>query len=175
MILVGATAVGVWHVQNEVGDQGRFPLFEGFHPFLLWMFAEEWARLLWPSLVCWTVALLVIRLRSPRPRRLFARPGMVACSTVVLILLVEAIWLPMLLWVMARHGVGDELPMIVMRCYSNGVPILGLGVIVAWSTLLVNRRWCPEPSGIDRLGRVVGCLWIAATLATLMDFMNPMI
>jgi hypothetical protein len=37
------------------------------------------------------------------------------------------------------------------------VPVAILG---AWSALAICGRWSPEPSWIDRLGRILGVFWI---------------
>ena len=31
----------------------------------------------------------------------------------------------------------------------------------SWLTLSLNRRWRPEPTWLDRLGRALGLYWIA--------------
>jgi hypothetical protein len=41
---------------------------------------------------------------------------------------------------------------------------LAAAVAATWSLLLVNRRWHPERSWIDRLGRFLGLYWLAAGL-----------
>ena len=41
----------------------------------------------------------------------------------------------------------------------------GLGVLMAWLTLLVCGRWHAERSWVDRLGRAMGLYWIVAAFA----------
>jgi hypothetical protein len=42
---------------------------------------------------------------------------------------------------------------------------IGFGVLIAWTTLALARCWQPEPSWIDRSGRVLGVVWIIAFVA----------
>ncbi|MFO0955968.1 MAG: hypothetical protein U0800_00720 [Isosphaeraceae bacterium] len=41
----------------------------------------------------------------------------------------------------------------------------GLTVAAVWLVLALSGRWRPEPSWIDRLGRLVGAAWIACAIA----------
>ena len=55
----------------------------------------------------------------------------------------------------------------------NGVVLLahhaGWAVAVSWCTFALTGRWRPEPSWVDRWGRVLGCTWIIlAPLASLL-------
>ena len=36
----------------------------------------------------------------------------------------------------------------------------GFAVAVAWATLALTRRWRPDPTWPDRLGRLVGLVWV---------------
>ena len=40
--------------------------------------------------------------------------------------------------------------------------VIGLAVLASWVTQMSGRRWRPEPSWIDRAGRVMGAAWIVA-------------
>jgi predicted transporter len=35
-------------------------------------------------------------------------------------------------------------------------------VVATWSMMALDRRWRPEPSWIDRTGRLIGIYWITA-------------
>lgn len=48
---------------------------------------------------------------------------------------------------------------------TEGARYGGLAVLASWTTLLLARRWHAEPGWVDRLGRVIGTLWITAGLA----------
>lgn len=96
-----------------------------------------------------TPAVLVIRLRKPRPAwgNLVRQPGAVACLSVVaaFLLLVDLVWL----------GVSIPNP-----------PLLSPGTVVAvcWAALLLSRQWRSEAGWVDRLGRVVGFGWLVEWL-----------
>ena len=45
-------------------------------------------------------------------------------------------------------------------------PLFGLAVLASWVTLVAGRRWRPEPSWVDRLGRALGLLWVLLGLAS---------
>jgi hypothetical protein len=65
-----------------------------------------------------------------------------------------------------HRPLGDVVHDIVLESFpflcSPGV---GIAVIVAWSVLWANRRWRPEPSWIDRTGRLLGVYWVGLALA----------
>jgi len=116
----------------------------------------------------WTLAYLFLRLRRPRPtvRLLTRQPGMVACSTAAIILSLRLVNLAIIfivyvVWVRAEPALGwlswwfqdaGELPLIPSE--------MGCGVAAAWIIQAVGGRWRPEPSWIDRMGRVLGMFWI---------------
>jgi hypothetical protein len=45
--------------------------------------------------------------------------------------------------------------------FLNTMAMIGVAVASSWLLLLVSGRWRPEPSWIDRSGRVLGWIWIA--------------
>lgn len=138
-----------------------------------------------------TIAGLVIRARRPRPawRRVALQPGtaaMIACAVVfaaqaaeaVAALRAPAVEILSGYEVSAiRYNSTDSL--VLIRAGSNGVighiePIGCFGLLVTslatpcgpavaavWVVLAVAGRWRPERSWIDRLGRLLGVLWIA--------------
>jgi hypothetical protein len=104
-----------------------------------------------------TFALLVIRLRRPRPRfrRLNRQPGFVACVAAGLtLLLCGATSLPLL-----AHGKD-------WVSFISYAPEVCFAVVGAWLALALAGRWHTEPGWIDRMGLAVGVLWIASNLLT---------
>ncbi len=96
-------------------------------------------------------AFLILRFRRPRPklRALICQPGFAACAAPVALLLVAS---PLALF--APTGLAGEV-------IENGGQILSvLAAPLAWVSLIATRRWGPEPGWIDRLGRIVGVLWM---------------
>src|SRR3954454_16947147 len=97
LILVAATALGLagcrfllTHSETDWSE-----VWNGFRTgrttrlgFVdLWLLAREGIRLASPLLLAWSAAVLVSRLRGPRPRRrrLWCQPGFLACLAVLLV------------------------------------------------------------------------------------------
>ena len=160
LILVAATAVGCSLVERgslsaswEIGLNSRsyYPI-----PVAIGIAAS-------PVLVAWTLAAAAIRLRPPRPRfRLLARqPGAMACLSV-------SACFPALFAISLVHASrtsnwrpGEAIP---NQCFYRLIHIMPLVVVASWFTLWLNGRWRPEPSAIDRFGRLIGVGWIALDL-----------
>jgi hypothetical protein len=101
-------------------------------------------------------AFLILRLKRPRAplRSLILQPGFSACAAV---LAVFAASLPFVL--IASDG-------LVGQGIEIGSQILLVAVVpLVWVTLIATRRWNPEPSWIDRFGRVLGVLWMVCVPA----------
>jgi hypothetical protein len=150
-------------------------------------------RISWtiPFAMTLTAAVLILRFRSPHPRfRQIARqPGAVACAAALfamaarmmqeaLIYTLGFMTLPSsplrlpsppfarhehpawrLPWTQVVHN-------IVLETFPFFVsPAVAIAVIVAWAVLWANRRWCPEQSWLDRMGRLMGIYWITLAVA----------
>src|SRR5262249_15461946 len=97
----------------------------------------------------------------PRLRRVFRHPGAVACGVATLDILIMAVEI-IPLWVRAPAGRSPVAnPLYLTSDCVNWVDG-GLAVLCGWLTLVLCGRWRPEPSWIDRAGRIVGAGWIAA-------------
>jgi hypothetical protein len=161
MILIAALAVGLIpalhnlpylgalldHLRRELGGG----IWENHR---LWFFLFGSPRLaeritfgtlleLIPFLVCWTAALLGMRLRQPRPRwrDLTRQPGLWSCAAPLVALFAFPWW--------AYFGI--RLPRIIVPG----------AVGVAWVVLALSQQWRPERSWIDRAGRMTGLVWLA--------------
>jgi hypothetical protein len=131
-----------------------------------------------PLVAPWTILLLVLRMRPPRPRcrQIWRQPGMAACLAV----LVGWFWtvFPLLLalnvayvarsrrsitpddW--AQKYLADELFIYV-----------GLAVGATWLVQYASGRWRKPADWIDRMGVVVGALWIVIGLVwTLREYID---
>ena len=160
MILVAAIAVWLAAIRY-FGPASR-----AFESNPIWMPGEGgWARLL-PRQICLllfvlSLAIVLIGFRSPRGgrRRLFSQPGLTACASAVLGVLVHAFseavyhhvalsnWLNFLPWAFLYRW-----------------PYAGPAVAGAWLTLCWTGRWRAERTAIDRLGQVIGVCWLVQFL-----------
>jgi hypothetical protein len=107
-----------------------------------------------------SLTLIAFRIRPPRPsrRRLWSQPGFVACVAAVLGVLLFALEIEV-----GRHAQLGNWPgwdRFGMRVLWAQWPYAGPAVAGAWLALAWSRRWRPEPSMVDRLGRLVGVCWL---------------
>ncbi|AGA25088.1 hypothetical protein [Singulisphaera acidiphila] len=158
MILVGAMAVGFGLL--------RLPGIE----FSTWYSKElRYNRIALnvvgmtvPFLVGLTISCLAMRLRGPCPRfsMLGRQPGFVACATALLALAIESLCMVGNAVTSGVHSANRGFfptPEEYFHLYGSTV---APWVVAAWLSLGVNRCWCPERSGIDRLGWAIGIAWI---------------
>jgi hypothetical protein len=129
-------SLGLW-------DNHRLWYFLFGTPRLAYRLASGVFHVLFPFLVCWTAALVVMRLRSPRPpwRDLVRQPGLWACLAAVVAEVAFPWW----------DYFGVRLPAIIVPG----------AVALAWLALVLTRAWRPERSWIDRAGRIMGLVWLS--------------
>lgn len=170
MILVAATAIGL--------ALTRLPFVD----------TEPWRHLRnsanrdlagIPLLAAWTVTVLALRWRSPRPARprLLRQPGVVALGAATLILGVKAAlmacvwvdpgWLPKLRPVP---------PYLLLKWWEESIRSLpvqvGPAVAGAWVILWRGGRRRPERGWLDWSGRLIGVAWVALALIIAWGDMN---
>jgi hypothetical protein len=108
--------------------------------------AQDVSVLAFPLLCSWSFVVLRLRLVAPRPRWrvLAAQPGLWACGAAVGSIFVAS-WLEALF---------------------VGIPAVAIptSVGLSWLVLGISRRWAGERSWLDRLGRLIGILWIGLAL-----------
>jgi hypothetical protein len=132
----------------------------------LWRRQVAWPLLNGVSVVALpiTLTLVALRLIGPRAsrRRRFDPPGLAASVAVSAASLLN-IWCA---WDVAflRTPVPPDLFSAMALRVVEPVP-LAAAVAGIWSLLICDRRWRPEPTWIDRLGRCLGIYWLAAGLA----------
>ncbi len=116
-----------------------------------WFIVAEGMSLL---LVAVTPALLLIRLRRPRPgwRALMRQPGFVAVVAAVV-----GFWA---FWYGGYYGVPVPRPSILS----------GSAVLLAWAFLAATGLREREPGWVDRAGRLVGFVWIALGTITASEY-----
>jgi hypothetical protein len=108
-----------------------------------------------PCIACWTLTLVgICLLRSGTPRwRRMRQPGFVAGIALILSVTLGAIpWVMLLL-----NGAGgiDGQDLVLLAPLQ-----VGPAIMTAWSIHLLSRRWRPERSWIDRLGRALALTWL---------------
>jgi len=123
--------------------------------------------------VAWSLslALWVLRLRQPRPGlpRVFRQPGM-AASTAILVyssFFMTATLISLFLNYFSS-GIFTQhmfIPMnFVMWILILAMSFMGITVFAVWTVLWLIGAWRPEPSWIDRAGRVLGIYWVTNSL-----------
>jgi len=181
MVLIAASAVGFAWLREPLPNGFRdiltvIPTYGWYGEIILRGIVMPLARAAGYWLTPFTLALLALRLRGPRPRwrRLLRQPGTVATLAALLTIACELliILVPSVLgaaW--ESRGVGFPIACL-RRCQAlqtSGVfgqsylfPTPGLVVLVSWIALCLDGRWRGEASWIDRAGRLVGIGWVAA-------------
>ncbi len=185
MVLITATAVGLAIFKPYYGVTRVYWLPPvRFAPRFLGRVNGLWSCLVLasPFAIAWTLAILGLRLRRPRPRwrRLIRQPGLVAGLLAATVLVFRLAGFATMCW---RVGNDPRLAVWNPRldrpggCIVAGDPgllwfdtdhflgtmaMIGLAVASSWMLMRASGRWRPERSWIDRAGRVLGWCWIAA-------------
>ena len=126
-----------------------------------------------PFLAPLTLAVLVMRLREPRPRlrRLCRQPGFVALSSAAMMIVAN------LLTVIIFHLKRDPERLLVkdsviglFSFLESTQPSVGSAVAGAWFIQAISSHWRSEATWIDRIGRILGVLWVAIDAFALLRF-----
>jgi hypothetical protein len=169
MILVAAAGLATSLVRHYLdGLSALGGLNGGRYLPAIWL---RWFQGAVPVLGVACLALLVCRLRRPRPprRQLWALPGTTASIAVAIAipqLIGEAIYAA---WKAPGRGgpytnqFNFVLQLLELRFFELS-EFVGFPVAIYWSILALGGRWRSESSWIDRLGRIYGCTWIALFL-----------
>jgi hypothetical protein len=116
-----------------------------------------------PSIMAFTIAVLFLRFRKPRPRSrlIFRHPGAMGCSAAFLALLIAILALtPTTLQSLGKpnfHGWMFNVWLII----SRGA---GMAVAGAWLTLAMSGQWRAAGDWIERMGQVLSVAWMLALL-----------
>jgi hypothetical protein len=114
-----------------------------------------------------TLALVLMALRQPRARLRIAlrRPGPAACLAASLAVIVMVTRFSIKVYSMQRSmSPHDPFSLNYLYPWIAGEYLrVGFAVIGAWLMLVMVGSWRPEPSWIDRAGRLLGLGWILQT------------
>jgi hypothetical protein len=177
MILVAATAVGIagtQHVWKRLGWLWFWNLDQGWGAWASLSRLLTVAALCLPALSAWTVAVLIIRLRQPRPalRQLALQPGAAACGAALLVIAAEAVgeFFSLAYFEFSKGYLGASLytlgftTLLYVYVLMRMPHPVSYAILSVWATLGVSRRGRFERSGIDRAGRIIGVCWVALAL-----------
>jgi hypothetical protein len=158
IVLVAATAVGFAWIRKNWG--ASINNFDGLGDWF-----DAASEMLMALLKCWTVAALGLRLLRPRPplHRLLRQPGAAACGAATIVIGIDFVGFLIIYSARARSWPWPQFFMRIWEDYTSMQPDaepFADSVAIAWALLGLSRRWRPEPSWIDRMGRGVGTLWI---------------
>jgi hypothetical protein len=179
IILVTAAAAAL--LVNRLAWPGFLALRR--HPLTAHDSIDQMLDLVTPHLAAGTIALLAMRLRTPRPGilKLARQPGAVACMVAAVMLLVIVCWgagttvaarvITVSEHVIPRRSDHFDHTRVMVTQIFRGLLLtiygdrIGFAVAGAWLSLWLAGRWRAEPTWIDRLGRAAGWLWLVLALA----------
>jgi hypothetical protein len=187
ILLVSSAAIGMGAFQAV-----RRGLFQGW----IWLFDQRFPDVhtwtTWDVIVTcsditvfliplvgpWTVLLILLRMRSPRPgwRRICRQPGMTAClaalfgwcwSGLALILALDVGYV-------ARPGRSPSAVEWGQKYLADEVFMyVGLAVAAVWFVQFFSGQWRRSADWIDLMGRLVGICWIVVGLVwTLREYLD---
>ena len=112
-----------------------------------------------------SATILVLNLRYPCPplEHLACRPGFIAAATVMMIQvpgICNATKLLMLTQFAYPRSSVFPRQLFFSHLFSTMSFFTALAVLASWFTLILNRRWSPQPTWLDRAGRAVGWAWM---------------
>ena len=176
MLLIAMTAIGLaatrYVIETMLG--GRTSLGDLFSPpergwsaFMVLRRAQDGVTALLLIVGGWTLVLPFLRAGSSRGfrTRLLRRPGASACVAAVLgIILGGAVMIGTALTARLVDGRLRHSAMEWGRFFVLEQLLIyaGVAVGVTWTLQAIAGRWRPSADWVDRLGRVVGVVWIAS-------------
>lgn len=164
LVLVAATGVMLW-MYRDLFDREDIPT--SLRTFEDIIGAANWLSSLFPCATAWTMALLVLSLRGPRPplRKLSRQPGFVALLTASVIILV-GIPVGVISECSFYAATGHSIATIDWNdaglYHLGSLPkMISFAIAAAWIVLAICGRWRANAHWIDRLGRATGVFWIS--------------
>lgn len=180
MVLIAATGVGLATLQAVIGAiPGGSTFLLGLRPITppggwtadaLIVAGTDLLITPLPFVGAWSPVLLLLSLRYPAParRRAFGRPGLTAClaatfgMVLAFVVMLATAGIGVLVEGALRRG---PIGWLLLLCFEDLLVYAGVAVASSWATLAASGRWRPQPDWIDRMGRVVGVIWLVCGLA----------
>lgn len=126
-----------------------------------------------PLLIACTPAVLILQAAGPRPpwRRLRRQPGFVACLLATALMAIAAV---IGLLCLLLRGTPASRPTLErsLELFPN-IGLVGIGILCGWGAMKVCGAWRPVPSRRDRLGRLVGALWVVVAATGIISALGP--
>ena len=120
-----------------------------------------------PTALMWTIALLILRFRSPRPslRRLIRQPGMIACVAVAVSIVLRSTGLLILGLRTSFDHSNLEIPVnwdewLGTYFFVSLASEVGVVVLCAWVVLILSGDWRLGRGWIERASVFLGIFWI---------------
>lgn len=168
LVLIAGTALGLAAIRlasestqypNLTDDLTALPI--RWSPYRISTYLACWLFLASPALLVGSLTLAVLTLYRPRPplRRLLRQPGFLACLT-TLVVAAAAAAREALGWWMDPTFDRDLNPLTFGLLHAASVGPVGVAILASWIALALSGRWRPVPSWLDRVGRLLGLVWI---------------
>jgi hypothetical protein len=158
MILVMATAAGLAGARSVDAEVRSWTVLS---------YVSRLSLLATPLMTALALAMLIIRLRSPRPRRVFRQPGMVASCAAAFSaasVILQGVLIALIYLVNTRFKEKFSEIYFTDDFYFSIFVIMkllcGFGIATAWLALSLAGCWRPEPGWIDRAGILLGICWV---------------
>ena len=183
LVLVAATGLGLagcrfWLSASKNGWDALWPTGAEPMPKRLWLAALGAIPISSILLLSWTAAVFWLRLRDPRPRRrqLWCQPGFLACVAAVYFFAWKCVGVGLLAAAevltasptpLPKINYGDlvkELAFMLLSSHFAPQANVGAAVLLLWLVTWASGRCRPEPSWVDRSGRVLGAVWVCISL-----------
>jgi len=170
MVMIAATAVGLLPLRYLYNVSLAGSGLEDWSPYSVYGFAMAVSMLLTPMVFTWSAALWILRLRRPRPKlwQVYRQPGMTACSAV---LVVTSFFFIKLTFLVGYAHLAEGIPLgdltdwsVLPVTWFHYLDSIGISVLAVWMVLWLGKLCRPEPSWIDRTGRVTGSYCILCGL-----------
>ncbi len=180
LVLIAATAVGM-ALARSWWDVLMIEYFRALPEGSLALYLKLGPILVIPALPfasAWTVAIMILRLKKPRPtlRLLFRQPGTAACAAAsfLIALLVSRCAVGCVCQILLRgessflleteERYGDKLSAFLSLEFEPALGSFGLVIGAVWVLLTLTHLSTSEPTWIERAGRGLGGLWILIAL-----------